>query len=138
MQISVSLLESYVKKNGMTININIDIDSSDPMLQFTRGEAKENSSRTEFLVFKQLKEILETNNILGDNGLLTQEKNSITSDLNNGIGNRNNREEKIEFLVYDTLAKYIIQMLNASKGIVLFSSLIPLPKHKEVYFKTNK
>ncbi|WP_123912073.1 MULTISPECIES: hypothetical protein [unclassified Flavobacterium] len=122
----------------MTINTSIDINSPDPLLQFTRGEAKEKGSRAEFLHFNQLKEILEVNDVLGENGSLTQEKDGLKSDLNSGIGNRNNREEKMESLVYDTLAKYIIQMLNASKGIILFNKLIPLENHKEVYFKTNQ
>jgi hypothetical protein len=136
MYINISLLEKYFEKNKMIINTNIDIDSNDAYLKFVRGEHRD-GSRVEFLQFKELTEILEVNNILGDNGLLIQERDAFSQDLKNGLGTRNKREEKMEGLVYDTLAKYIIQMFYAGTEQIIFPSLIPLERHKELYFKTS-
>src|SRR5204863_3337223 len=135
MYINIALLEEYFKKNKMVINTNIDIDSDDACLKFVKGEDRD-GSRVEFLYYTEIREILEVNNILGDNGLLIQERNALRGDIKNKIGVRNNREEKMKSLVYDTLAKYIIQMFYAGTEQIIFPSLRPLARHKDLYFKT--
>jgi hypothetical protein len=52
--------------------------------------------------------------------LLIQERDALTNDFKNGIGVRNKRKEKMEFLVYDTLAKYIIEMFYAGTDQIIF------------------
>ena len=136
MYINIALLEKYFESNKMIINTNIDIDSSEACLKFVKGKDRD-GSRVEFLNYNELKEILEVNNILGDHGLLIQERNALSEDLNNNIGVRNNREEKMESLVYDTLAKYVIQMFCADTSQNIFPFLIPLIRHKDLYFKQN-
>ncbi len=80
-------------------------------------------------------EILEVNNILGNDGLLTKERDYKRNVLNVEPGTREQQEKNMEILVYDTLAKYIIQMFYAGTRQILFPSLIPLPRHKDSYFR---
>jgi hypothetical protein len=136
MYINISLLEQYFKNNGQIINTNIDIESSDPILKFVLGEHR-HGSRVEFLEFSEMNEILIINNILGDDGLLIKERDSLRDVLKAKPGAWDQQEKKMETLVYDTLAKYIIQMFYAGTKRVLFPSLIPLQRHKDLYFRVD-
>jgi hypothetical protein len=49
-----------LKKNCMTINTNIDINSSNAILRFIKDDSKD-GSRVEFVDFEVLLEILEVN-----------------------------------------------------------------------------
>ncbi len=44
-------------------------------------------------------------------------------------------QSKIDNLIYELLVDYIYQMLKSSSGDVFNKNIIPLPKHKEIYFK---
>ncbi len=133
MTINISLLEHYFKKNGTTINTNIDIDDNDAFLKFILGDSRE-GDRVEFVSFKMLEEILIVNNILGGRELLIQERDALSADLRAGLGWSKKREAKMESLVYDTLARYIIQIFFLNSGKKLFPELILLPIHKDMYF----
>lgn len=70
------------------------------------------------------------NNIIGTNGKVAEQLHLMQI----GEGNREKGHEFIEMYIYNTLAKYIIQMLRASIGTTFYADLVPLPKHIRDYF----
>src|SRR6185312_9707074 len=106
---------------------------NEPTIVLIKGKLEQNGSRREYIDTQDFEDILFKNNILGDNGLLKMELTAYKSDLKSGLGNRNNREEKMDSLVYDTLVKYFIQMLDAAIGKVLFPEIKYLEKHKDFF-----
>ena len=143
MDIYTHLIEKYCKKNNqpVTISFNISPDTITPEIKITRGEYEQNGSRVEFLDFDDIREILIINDIVnfkGENSLVKEELDNFSNELSSGKGNVFNRLENVESLVYDTLAKYIIQMLNGSATLqIIYPELIPLEKHKAIYFRTE-
>lgn len=69
MYINISLLEKYFKENGIEINTNVDIDSSQAVLKFVLGSDKD-GSRVEFLNFKTMAEILIVNDVISESGMV--------------------------------------------------------------------
>ncbi|MFM1999175.1 MAG: hypothetical protein RL204_1122 [Bacteroidota bacterium] len=136
MEISLTLLESYFRKTKYPINIAVSIQKPfDATLVFIAGESQE-GSRREYIDYSDLNDILVANNILGDTGLLRKELEQFQTELKSGNGNRNMRAENMESLVYETLRKYIYQLLNASMGQVFFPEIVPLKKHLD-YFREH-
>jgi hypothetical protein len=43
--------------------------------------------------------------------------------------NEQNNDKNIERLIYNTVSKYIIQMLNAGTGKIYFPEIIPIENH---------
>lgn len=134
MYINISLLEDYILRNGMNVTTSIDIEDNEAMLKFTLGKDKE-GSRVEFLAFNQLYEILVVNNMLGEDGLVIKERDTPQEEMLQRERSRQDKSKNIDDLIYHTLAKYILQMMNAGVGRVLFPEIIPLPNHKSVYFR---
>lgn len=133
MEINIPLLLEYIKKNKFTATVNVSIDSPDPCLIFISGDNHE-GSRREYVNFSDLNEILILNNILGRN----HEDSSLVKeqlDLPRGHKDWRHKTEKIEYLIYDILAKYIIQILLAATGDVYYPEIKPLPKHKTYFTK---
>jgi hypothetical protein len=133
MYINFNLLEKYFKKNGMVININIDIEEEDSILKFVQGQNHE-GSRVEFLSFLELNEILEINNITSEGGFLIKEREALKNGLKNKTGEYQRHLKKMESLIYDTLAKYIIKMFHVGIENKIFPELKPLNKHRSLYF----
>lgn len=129
MEINIPLLLEYIKKNKFTATVNVAIGTTDPCLIFISGDDHE-GSRREYVDFSDLNEILILNNIIGrtnsDSSLVKEQLELLRTDP----VNRDKRSENIERLIYDTLAKYVIQILLASTGDVYYPEIRPLEKHK--------
>ncbi|HXU28158.1 MAG TPA: hypothetical protein VN698_13085 [Bacteroidia bacterium] len=133
-EINLTQLEKHFEKNGYPVNIALNTSlPNEPTIVLIKGKLEQNGSRREYIDTQDFEDILFKNNILGDNGLLKMELTAYKSDLKSGLGNRNNREEKMDSLVYDTLVKYFIQMLDAAIGKVLFPEIKYLEKHKDFF-----
>jgi len=135
MEVNIPLLLDHIKKNGFAATVNVSTDTPDPCLIFISGENHE-GSRREYVEFTDLNEILVLNNIIGRT---SQEPSLVKEQFDLADSTPTNRRtlpERIENLIYDTLAKYIIQILLASRGKLYYPEIIPLQKHKE-YF-TNR
>lgn len=133
MYINFNLLEKYFIKNGMVININIDIEQDDSILKFVQGKNHE-GSRVEFLSYLDLREILEINNITPENGSLIKERKALEDDLRNKTGEYRKHLRKMESLIYDTLSQYIIKIFHVSINTNIYPNLKPIKKHKALYF----
>ena len=132
MSINLTYLQQYSDKKSSSFHIAINTETPyEPILIITKGKYEQNGGTTIFMEFEDFKNILLINNIYGETGLLKTERNALTDDLNNGLGDRNKREERMDDLVYGTLVKYLTQMLNASLGKILYPEVIPLDKHKD-------
>ena len=134
MYINIATLENYLLKNGMQATTSIDIEDNAPMLKFTKGKDKD-GSRVEFLTFNQFYEILTVNHMFGENGLVTKERDTPHEDVLKRAYNQRDKSKNMDDLIYGTLAKYIIQMLSAGTGQIFYPDLLPLPGHKDVYFR---
>jgi hypothetical protein len=131
MEITIELLERYFSKSGYPIHIGFSINPPyDSLLSITAGKYEDYGSLRVFLTFEDINDILHINNILGDNGLLVQERDSKTTDYKA-------KETRMKDLVYGTLEKYIYQMLKASIGKDFFPEIKSLPKH-DMYFRRNQ
>jgi len=73
-----------------------------------------------------LLEILEINGVI----------DKLRDNLNAQSEDEKDREKIREMLIYGTLAKYLIQMLNASIGKIYYPELTPLRKHGD-YFRND-
>lgn len=69
--------------------------------------------------------LLDLNGAFGENGEVKGIINSEESDKNNRIHN----------LIYTTLGKYVVQMLNATMGKDYFLEINALLQQKETYFR---
>jgi hypothetical protein len=139
MQIEINLtqLEAHFEKNGYPVNIALNNSlPNKPTIVIIKGKLEQNGGRREYIDIEDFEAILFKNNILGDNGLLKTELEAFQIELQSGMGNRNKRDEKMDSLVYDTLVKYFIQLLDAAIGKILFPEIKPLEKHKD-YFKVS-
>lgn len=124
MEINLQTLVTYCEKNGCQIHCAIDIDSE--YNQFTMLLGKDpNGGRKEELENKDVKAILELNNIIGENSQVKNILNEMPRDA----------DERIEQLIYGTLSKYIASLFNASiKGDILFKDIKYLEKHMKSHF----
>ena|ERR1700733_1643636 len=134
MEINIPLLLQYIKKNKFSSTVNVSIDTPEPYLILIAGDNHE-GSRREYLDFTDLNEILIINNIIGksntDSSLVKEQLELLKTDSRD----RYKRPENIERLIYDTLAKYIIQILLAATGDVYYPEVKPLDKHKTHFTK---
>ena len=129
MSIVISLIEKYCEKNGSSVHTSISIEENSPTLFFTLGKYEQHGSITVLLTPYELDEILRINGIIGKGSPVEKLINS--EDLRIGV------DKEIEKLIYNTLSKYVLQMLFASRAEILFPEIVPLPKHKVVYFRTR-
>ncbi|MBN8852400.1 MAG: hypothetical protein BGO55_01475 [Sphingobacteriales bacterium 50-39] len=132
MEINLPLLLKYIKKNGTEATINIQVDQPGACLVFILGKNHE-GGRREYVDFSDLNDILQLNNIIGK----TAQSPSLVCtqlDLPHEHPGWRKRAGAIEHLVYDTLSKYIIQLLSASHGKLYYRDIKPLAKH-EMYFR---
>ena len=121
MQIYPQLIEKYCAKLKSPITISINISENEPYFIFTRGEYWQNGGLEVMLDFYEIAEILDINNVTGKVGAI--------------YGNLDQKET--DDIIYGILSKYILQMLSASMAIVIFPEIVPLPKHKDIYFKNT-
>jgi len=133
MELHTHLIEKYCDENGQPITISFDIDNITTDVIITRGRYEQNGGRYEPLSFQDIHDILEVNDIYS---LMREQLDFFSKELSDGKGDNFNRLQNVESLKYDTLAKYIIQMLNGpSIPQIIYPELIPLPKHKDNYFR---
>ena len=125
MNLVTSEVERYVKKYYHDINVQVDLESAEPLLLFVSGKYEDYSSLTVFLSGQEIIKLLELNGILGEHG---EVKKIIDSD-------ESKKDERIHDLIYDTVAKYVSQMLVAASGKDMFPDLKALPQHKDSYFR---
>jgi hypothetical protein len=126
MNINFNILGKYFKKNGYPANANIDIEEPG-LIIFKPGE-DDNSNLSVPLEFDDINLIMRINGVYDK---ITETKNSFETRFEN----RERVDLEIDDLIYDTLSKYIIEMLNAAVAIRIFPEIIPIPKHKPIYFK---
>lgn len=118
----------------MSITTSIDIDDKEPYLKFIKGTDAQ-GSRVEYLQFSIIKEILEINNMINEGGMVLKERDATQESMRlRPVGERD-KDKNIEKLIYNTLSKYIIQMLNAATGQIYFPEIIPLESHRSIYFR---
>ncbi len=128
MNIIPSEIEKFCKKAGGEIHIEIDLEDKYVSFRFIRGRYEIHGNTAVYLDGKDIFDLLELNGILGEEG-------AVKRILDNP---RIEKDDKIHDLIYTTLAKYVIQMLNAAMGEILFPDIKPLSKHKNDYFRNRK
>jgi len=134
MEINLELLIKHIKKTGEVINVSFNSESTTSTLVLERGKSGDNGSNRIYLDFSDFSKILLINNILGDNGKLVHEKKKLNESNSIEKGKLIRKfETNVEELIYETLAKYIFQMLNASKGKIYFPEIICLDVHKNFF-----
>ncbi|TDX00485.1 hypothetical protein EDB95_1510 [Dinghuibacter silviterrae] len=134
MDINIPLLIKYVAKNGYQITVSVPIGQDAPYLVLILGDNHE-GSRREILQFDDLYQILKLNNIIGDDPAshdLVRQLLDLPGDHKDSL----HRSEKIEHMIYDTIAKYVLQLLITSRGELLYPYIKPLQKH-EARFNHN-
>jgi hypothetical protein len=136
MDINITLLEAYSLKNGLAITTSIDIEDTEPYLKFIKG-TDAHGSRAEYLQFCDIKNILMVNNMINDGGLVLKERDASQESLRQRPIDEQDKDKNIERLIYNTISKYIIQMLNAGTGQIYFPEIVPLENHKTVYFRVD-
>ncbi len=120
----------------MAITTSIDIDDKEPYLKFIKG-SDPHGCRVEFLQYSTMKEILEVNNMINEGGLVLKERDANQESIRLRPKSEQDKDKNIEKLIYNTLSKYIIQMLNAGTGKIYFSDIVPLENHRSVYFRID-
>src|ERR1700741_3658883 len=115
MEINLTMLQEYFKKNKYPAKIIIQNQDGETFLVFGAGLDPNGSLRV-ILEPKDLDDILYKNNIIGENSLVQKELALSRLEENR----RRPVDKNIEELIYNTLSKYIIQMLNAALGEQLF------------------
>ena len=133
MEINLELLIEFTHKLGESITINVDIEGNKhSFLTFQKGKHKDYGNTKVFLEFKDLKDILLLNEIIKVDLTFSQEFESL--DLNSSkVINFSQFEKDKEKQIYETIGKYIIQMLNASKGKIIFPEIKPLEEHNDFF-----
>ena len=128
MYIHTQVLEKYCEKRGnpVTISFNIDQEDMGPYMRITGGRYEQWGSHNEFLDFTDIAEILRINNIVGEGSL-------VASELEKKGGY--DKQQNVDDLIYDTLAKYVNQLFCGGIGKILYPELVPLEKHKRDYFR---
>lgn len=124
MYIIPSEIERYCKKVGDEIHIEVDLTDKDVTFRFIRGKYEIHGNTAAYLSGMEMIKLLELNGVLGENGKVQGILKSQEYKM----------DEKIHDLIYNTLAKYVLQMLNAAMGKDYFPELRALPHHVETYF----
>lgn len=128
MKIIPSEIEKYCIKVGDEIHIEVDLDDKDVVFRFVRGKYEMYGSTAVYLNGEEINELLVLNGIMGENG-------AVKRILENP---RLQKGDEIHYLIYTTVAKYVLQMLNAVMGKVYFPEIKPLAKHAVIYFKSSE
>ncbi|MBS1780446.1 MAG: hypothetical protein JST70_14035 [Bacteroidetes bacterium] len=129
MDINITLLEKHLKNLGEPVNIKIDVKDNPGLIGIIRGEHPE-GSRVEYLEPSDFYDILVVNNIFEK---IKVERDSFEE--KRLAGRVNEVDENIENYIYDTLAKYIVQILNAAVARIFYPEIVPLQKHKRDHFR---
>ena len=130
MEVNLSLLIEYTNRLGLKITVNISVNSPDSTLIFISGENRE-GSRREYVDFSDLYEILILNNIIGRSN---EDESLVKKQLElarTSTGDKLNHYDQVERLIYECLAKYIIQILLAGNEKIYFPEIKHLKKHKD-------
>ena len=128
MQINLGVLSTYFRKNGYPANTTVDLDYPE-LLAFKPGD-DDSSSLTVFLDFADIKAIMQGHNVYNT---ITQIKDGF--EARRVAGERPDIDKEIDDAIYNTLSKYIIEMLNAASATRIFPEISPLAKHVPIYFK---
>ncbi|HEY2722055.1 MAG TPA: hypothetical protein VGI82_10045 [Chitinophagaceae bacterium] len=128
MNLIPSELEKYCKKAGEEIHIEVDLEDKDTSLRFVKGRYEMFGNTAVYLEGKDILALLELNGILGEGGAVKKILENPKLD----------QDKEIHDLIYITLAKYVLQMLNAAMGEILFPEIKPLTKHIRDYFRSRK
>jgi len=128
MYIVPSEIEKSCKKIGDEIHVEVSLEDSEAIFRFVRGKYEMNGNTAVLMSGREIFQLLELNNIIGDNGEVQKVLNSSESDP----------DENIHSLIYTTIAKYVLQMLNAAMGKDYFPEIEALQQHEQVYFHRNK
>lgn len=128
MNLIPSELEKYCRKAGEEIHIEVDLEDKNTCFRFVKGRYEMFGNTAVYLDGKEILSLLELNGILGDNGAVKKILDNPTLD----------QDKEIHDLIYTTLAKYVLQMLNAAIGEIFFPEIKPLTKHIGNYFRTSK
>ncbi|TCZ64637.1 hypothetical protein [Flaviaesturariibacter aridisoli] len=124
MYIIPSQVEKYCNKIGDEIHIEVDLEDKNVMFRFVRGKFEMHGNTAVFLSGQEIRELLELNNIIGKGSQVEAILHSTTGD----------KDETIHDLIYNTIAKYALQMLNTAMGKDYFPDMAALPQHYETYF----
>lgn len=137
MEINLELLIDYCAKFGQSLTINVNVEFDNPTLVFQKGKHEQRGNTRILLEFGDLRNILTINNIINENGKISKERKDLEQISVNERGPQIKKNEiNTEKYIYETLSKYIIQMLNASIGKIYFPEIRYLEKHN-TYFKNN-
>jgi hypothetical protein len=136
MSIIIQKLEKYFQNINYPIHISFEPNDTDATLAITAGRPEDNGSLRIFLDFKDFEDILLINNIYGEHGLLIQERDRYKDRDADRTGYAG-QEKRMDDLVYITLQKYIYQLLMAAIGKNFYPEIIPLEKHKNMFYKDD-
>ena len=134
MEINITTLERYCRKNGFAVTTSFALDEDEAFLIFIKGTDRQGSLRV-ILSAKNISDILDLNGMFGPNGKVTYERDLPQEELLKRKPSERDKDLNIEKLIYDLLSKYILQMLEASLGRNFFPEVIPLEGHRSVYFR---
>lgn len=125
MYIIPSEIEKYCKKVGDEIHVGVDLEDQEIVFRFVRGRYEMYGSTAVLLTGQEILDLLEMNGVLGDNGEVKKIINSEELE----------KDDRVHDLIYTTLGKYVVQMLNAVMGKDHFPEIKALSQHKETYFR---
>lgn len=124
MNLIIGLLEKYSLKYGTELHTELCLQELEPTLRFVKGKIETRGNTAIYLTGNEITSILELNNILGPEGQVQQMSKSSSKA----------KDEEIERLIYQTLARYISQMLEAAMGKNYVPELKYLSQHM-IYFE---
>jgi len=124
MYIIPSEIEKFCKKVGDEVHIEVDLEDKEVIFRIVRGRYEMYGNTAVLLSGKDIMNLLELNKVLGDDGEVKKILNMPDTE----------KDEKIHDLIYTTVAKYALQMVNAAMGKDHFPELKALPHHKSTYF----
>src|ERR1044072_10045464 len=114
MEISLTLLEEYFERTKYPINIKINLDDVDnPTLVFIVGKSPE-GSRREYLTYRDLNDILTVNKVYSRLQIESDRREQQFREAAEGKREWRqiqDRSELIDKTFYETLMKYIYQLL---------------------------
>ncbi len=122
----VKLLDAF--KERLECTITVELDNKEPALTFTKGHHSMNGGVSIYRSFTDLEEMLQVNKVY-------EKLKEIR--LKDGPKNYEKEDKEMDIVIYDTLVKYILQMLSASLGRQMYEDIIPLERDKS-YFWVGK
>lgn len=132
MDINLTVLEQYLKKydNPVTLTLSVDGDFLG-LIGIKQGE-NQYSNRIEYLEPSDFKEILAINGVFEK--IKAEEESFEEKRL---AGRASEVDKNIDEYIYGTLAKYIIQILNAAIAKIFYPEIVPLEKHRQSHFRNS-